>query len=481
VVYGIVLAGVGYLAVQVGFPLLGRPSVLLLALGYVVNYASLLLIPLSIGVAILRSRLWDIDLVINRTLVYAALTVSVIGIYVVIVGSLSVVLQEHGSLLVSLLATGVVALAFQPLRARLQHGANRLLYGQRDEPYAVLAILGHRLDAALAPEAVLPTIVETVAQALKLPYAAILLKDGDTFTCAASYGAPAGEPLRLPLVYQGATVGALELSPRAPSEAFTRADLRLLEDLAHQAGSAAHAQRLTADLQRLTSDLQHARERLVTAREEERRRLRRDLHDGLGSALAALNFRAGAIRRLLASDLAAADALVVEQRDGLRNAIADIRRLVYGLRPPALDELGLVAAIRERATHFSSATMAEPQDADGLRVTVTAPDSLPALPAAVEVAAYRIVQEALTNVARHAQARTCAVRLALDASARPDETAALTVEVVDDGVGLPPVLRDGVGLRSMRERAEELGGTFASETVSGGGTRVIALLPLAGG
>jgi signal transduction histidine kinase len=480
VVYGIVLAGVGFLTVQVGFPLLSQPSVLLLGVGYVVNYVSLLLIPLSISAAILRSHLWDIDLVISRTLVYVALTISVVGLYVVIVGSLSAAFQTRGSLVISLLATGVVTLAFQPLRERIQHAANRLLYGQRDEPYAVLTTLGQRLEVTLAPDAVLPIIVETVAQSLKLPYAAILLKDGDTFTCAAMYGSAAGETVRIPLLYQAATVGMLELSPRAPGEALSRADLRLLEDLAPQAGVAAHAQLLTTHLQRLTRDLQQARERLVTAREEERRRLRRDLHDGLGSALAALNFRAGAIRRLLASDPTAADALVVEQRDGLRTAISDIRRLVYALRPPALDELGLVAAIRERAVHFSSAVVAESEEAGGLHLTVEAPDALPALPAAVEVAAYRIVQEALANVAHHAQARTCSVRLSLPPPASANESECLILEVVDDGVGLPPALvrEKGVGMQSMRERAEELGGVLVIEGAPGGGTRVTARLPL---
>jgi signal transduction histidine kinase len=477
VVYGAVVAGVGYLCVQTIFPLLGAVPVALLWAGYAINYGCLLVIPGSIGVAILRSHLWDIDLVINRTLVYGTLTVSVIGLYVLIVGSLSAAFQTRGNLVVSLLATGVVAMAFQPLRDRLQRGVNTLLYGQRDDPYAVLSQLGQRLEATLAPETVLPTIVETVAQALKLPHAAILLKEGTQFVSAAAYGDPAGQPLQLPLVYQAETVGQLMLSPRTAGEAWSPADRRLLEDLGHQAGVAAHTVRLAADLQRLTSDLQRARERLVVAREEERRRLRRDLHDGLGSALAALNFRAGAIRSLLVSDPAAADALVVEQRDGIRAAIADIRRLVYELRPPALDELGLVAAIRERATHFSGAAVAEPAETDSLRVTVEAPDQLPPLPAAVEVAAYRIVQEALANVAGHAHARTCAVRLALAPSASTEADYALDVEITDDGVGLPAEQRMGVGMLSMRERAEELGGTCVIEGADGG-TRVRARLPL---
>ena len=197
------------------------------------------------------------------------------------VGALGALFQARGNLGISLLATGLVAVLFQPLRSRLQRGVNRLMYGERDDPYAVTSRLGRRLEATLAPEAVLPTVVETIAQALKLPYAAILLKEGEGFRTAAAYGSPRGEPETLPLVYQREEIGRLVLSPRAPGEGFSDADRGLLEDLARQAEVAVHAVRLTADLQR-------SRERLVATREEERRRLRRDLHDGLGAQLAGL-------------------------------------------------------------------------------------------------------------------------------------------------------------------------------------------------
>src|SRR5215210_9149788 len=204
------------------------------------------------------------------------------------------------------------------------------MYGERDDPYAVVSRLGERLEATLAPNAVLPTIVETVREALKLPHAAIALMENGGPKVAASVGEPVEKPLRLPLTYQGEPVGELLLGPRGPNETFGSADRRLLEGLARQAGVAAYAVRLTTDLQR-------SRERLVAAREEERRRLRRDLHDGLGAQLAGLNVQAGTIRRLIPRDPIAADELVVELRAQLRGAIADIRRLVYDLRPPALD------------------------------------------------------------------------------------------------------------------------------------------------
>ncbi len=421
-----------------------------------------LFLPLSFGFAMLRYRLWDIDIIINRTLVYGTLTAIIVGVYVLVVGILSTLLHAFGNVLFSLLATGLIAVLFQPLRTRLQRMINRLMYGERDDPYIVLSRLGHRLETTLIPEAVLPMIVETVAQALKLPYAALALKQGDAFSVTASYGLPQDKPFILPLVYHSETIGQLLLGPRAIGDSFTAADRRLLEDIARQAAVAVHAVRLTADLQR-------SREHLVTTREEERRRLRRDLHDGLGATLAALHLQAGAIRTLMQRDLPAADAELVELQTEIRSAIADIRRLVYALRPPTLDELGLVGAIRQYAAQYD--LEGAPTESDGcLRIAVKAPEHLPALPAAVEVAAYRIVQEAVTNVARHAHARTCTVRLAI--------TDAFQVEISDDGVGFPAESRAGVGLLSMRERAAESGGSCLVESVPGLGTRILVHLPL---
>src|SRR5579859_1238159 len=269
---------------------------------YVSDLGSLLF-PIAFAIAIMRYRLWDIDAIINRTLVYGALTASVVGIYILVVGYLGALFRAGSNLLISLLATGVVAVLFQPLRALLQRSVNRLLYGQRDEPYSVITRLSQRLEATLAPDAVLPTIVETVAQSFNLPYAAILLKHDDEFALAASHGNQKGEPLVLPLIYQRETIGKLLLAPRAPGEAFTLADLRLLNELTRQVSLAAHAIRLTSDLQHSNEHLQAARAHLVSTREEERRRLRRDLHDGLGPTLAALTLRVGAARKLLMRDL----------------------------------------------------------------------------------------------------------------------------------------------------------------------------------
>jgi signal transduction histidine kinase len=427
----------------------------LVFISYLGVYAALA-VPIFTYVAILRYRLYDIDLIINRTLVYGALSACVVGIYVLAVVALGALFQAQGNVAVSLLATGLVATLFQPLRGRLQRGVNRLLYGERDDPYAVISRLGKRLEATLAPESVLPTIAETIAQALKLPYAAILLKEGEGFRTAAAHGSPRGEPETLPLVYQREEIGHLVLSPRAPGEAFSAVDHSLLEDLARQAEVAVHAVKLT-------TDLQHSRERLVATREEERRRLRRDLHEGLGAQLAGLNVQAGALRRLIPHDPDAAEEVVVELREELRSAISDIRRLVYDLRPPALDDLGLVEAMRQLAERYASK--------DGpLHIVVEAPEDLPDLPAAVEVSVYRIAQEALTNVVRHAKAQSCLVRLVVNDY--------VELEIVDDGVGIPSGRSAGVGLSSMHERAEELGGSCVVDSTREGGTRIIARLPL---
>lgn len=419
-----------------------------------------LFFPLSIGIAILRYRLWDIDFIINRTLVYGTLTASVIGLYLLLVVSLGTLLQARGNFLISLVSTGVIAVLFQPLRIRLQRGVNRLMFGERDNPYTVISRLGQRLEATLMPEAVLPTIVETVALALKLPYVAITLKRQGELVPEASYGSPMEQLTRLPLVYQNEQVGELLLAPRTPGESFTSADRRLLDDLARQAGVAVHAVRLTQELKRLTQDLQHARERLISAREEERRRLRRDLHDGLGPQLSSQTLLLTSVQMLLRQDPDEAEAILKSAIAQSQEAISDIRRLVYALRPPALDDLGLIAAIEEQLTQ---------NRASGIAFSFDAPEQLSPLPAAVEVACYRIVQEAITNVVRHAYARNCIVHLKCEEQ--------LTIEVIDDGQGLPPAYRCGVGLTSMRERAEELGGSWLIEPVSGQGTRVQACIP----
>ena len=264
------------------------------------------------------------------------------------------------------------------------------------------------------------------------------------------------EGQRLSLAHQGEVVGELRVWT-ARGDELRPDDLRLLQDLGPQLGVAIEAVRLRRDLQR-------ARERLVSALEDERRRLRHDLHDGLGPTLTAITLRADAASNLLAKDPARSLELLAELRGAAGDAIAEVRQLVHGLRPMALDELGLVGAIREQGIGFDRAGMAGPD------VVIDEGLGLPPLPAAVEVAAYRIATEAITNAIRHAGARHCRVQIVANT--------ALEVEVTDDGHGWDGRLIPGVGIQSMRERAADLGGTLTIERVPGGGTSVLARLPL---
>ena len=296
-----------------------------------------------------------------------------------------------------------------------------------------------------------------VADALRVPYVIVELEPDGPHVEAGHRPRWLTDDLLVdwPLVDRGERIGRLRVAPRTPSDPLSRADRRLLDDLARRVGAAARELGLRQDLQR-------SRERLVLAREEERRRLRRALHDEVGPAIAGLGLRTEAARRLVQTDPSgAADALVVV-RDGTQGLVDDIRRLAYDLRPPALDELGLAGALQQHARAVPSLT-----------VTVTAAD-LGALPAAVEAAAYRIAIEAVTNAARHAAAHACLVRLGT-------EDGHLQVRVADDGRGLAPDVHPGVGMSSMRERAAELGGSLRIESRAGGGTIVTASLPIGEG
>ena len=421
---------------------------------YLLTVAAL---PIAAGVAILRYGLYGIDRLINRTLVYLGLSGAVVAIWLVIVVGTGAVL--FGDLGASLLAVVVVTLLFNPLRTRLQRAVDRLFYGDRRDPYRVIAGLGERLQSTLVPAEVLPAIVNTLPTSLNVSYAAITwsLPSGERQTVAA--GTPTDQAERIPLVYQAEQLGELLIAlPQGGS--FSAVELHLLTDLASQIAVAVHAVRLTGDLQQ-------SRERIVVAREEERRTLRRDLHDGLGPTLASLTLRLEAARDRAEDE--ETRALLAELAERSRRTVTDIRRVIYGLRPPALDDLGLVSAIREAAAQHG------PADGNGLSVEVDAPDKLPDLPAAVETAAYHICVEAMTNVARHAVANRCSVRLSVDAKGR-----VLRLEIDDDGVGLDEQRTFGVGLRSMRERAEELGGQLSVQSRSSGGTLVVASLPLRG-
>jgi signal transduction histidine kinase len=396
---------------------------------------SLTFLPISLTIAVLRYRLYDIDILINRTLVYGALTIVTMGIYVFIVGYLGKLFQESAQTYLAFLATGLVALLFQPLRGRLQAGVNRLMFGERDDPVAILGSLSKRLEGATDLDAILPGIVDTVGQALKLPFVAIEVSNGQAAKLVAEYGEMHGSIERLPLIYQSMSVGQLLFARRSPNESFNESEYKLLRNISRHTGAAVHEVKLAADLRR-------SRQLLVTAREEERRRLRRDLHDGLGPTLAGATLRIDIARNLLLSNPRQAESVLVETKGQIQDTIGDIRSIVYALRPPALDEMGLENAVR---------SFVDQQRIGGLKITIIYSDQLSALPAAVEVAAYRITIEAITNVIRHAQASNAVISFS-------PEHDNLSVEILDDGLGLPEPMQVGAGIKSMREWAEELGG-----------------------
>lgn len=322
-------------------------------------------------------------------------------------------------------------------------------------PAFVMTQLGRRLASAIPGDDAAPLLVRSIGEALDDGRVALTLTSPSGVSgVVAEYGqAPAHgrEVLRVPIVYDDAPLGQLEV---VTSRRIPERDRQLINQVTQQAAVALRAAALTDELRR-------ARERLVATREEERRRLHRDLHDGLGPTMASLSQRLQLLERMLRDDPEQARRLLDGCAEQTRAAIADLRRVVYALRPPALDELGLAGAIEEACRRFG--------EADGLRIDVAA-GGLPPLPAGVEVAAYRIATEAVNNVVRHAGAATCRVRLALD-----DHSLMLTV--VDDGSGVPDRASGG-GLSTMRERAEELGGSLSVGANSPRGTVISTRLPI---
>ena len=442
-------------AIAAGLPILAAP--LAFVPGIPVDPFSILVLPLpvSIGFAVLARRLYDLRTAANRTAVWTLLSAVVAGIYALVVTAVGGVLDLGTAAWLPAVAVGVVAVSFAPLRDVLQRGVDRVLFGRWQEPYEVLARLGQRLEATADVDRVLQESTTELA-ALGLRRVRIENAHGQVLAAATDDPGPVGkepdaaEPDEIALLVYGERVGTLRFEH--PVTPLRPADRRLLEDLAVHLGGVLHDHRLTQDLQR-------ALERVVLAREEERRRLRRDLHDGLGPALAGHLLRLDVIGRELDRDSRAAE-LVRALREELRATVLDVRRVVEGLRPPALDELGLPAAVEQAVQRLTGGA--------GLRVDVhVAP--LPALPAAAEVAAFRIVTEAVTNVVRHAQASWCRVTL---------ETCpgVLRLVVEDDGVGIGSPRSTGNGMHTMRERAEEMRGELS--VTSGEGTRVTAELPV---
>ncbi|MEV0384318.1 sensor histidine kinase [Nonomuraea sp. NPDC050643] len=407
-------------------------------------------IPFTIAFAVMRYRLFGIDTVISRAFVAVGVVVVVSAVYFG-AGTLSSLVVSGYDQVAGVAAALFAGAFFQPLRRALQRAVDRLLYGAVGDP----GLLAERLTQAVRrgdPAKALTSVVNVLRDGLAVEGVAVEVIDGEPRYVES--GRVGGDAREVPLVWHGARVGRLLVGPPGQRRFPAAHNERVLATLTPYAADVAHAVRMAADLQR-------SRERILTTREEERRRLRRDLHDGLGQTLSAMAMTINMARLSLKNSPNAADELLRELHAGMSAVTGDIRELVYGLRPPALDDLGLASAVRDLAGRSSPDTVIE-VEVEGL---------LSELPAAVEVAVYRIVQEALTNIRRHAQASRARIVL-------QREQSVLRLLISDDGKGLPDAHRAGVGLGSMRERAAELGGICVVTGEPGAGTRVEVMLPL---
>lgn len=403
------------------------------------------LLGISITVAVLRRRLGGLDVVLHHSFVYAVLTALIALGYVGAVALLARVglaLPPFGQGVL----TAVIALAMLPVRGRLQRGVATALYGDRSNPYAAVRRLDAQLSGSTTLAEALDGVARTTTSALRVPWAAV-----EVAGHWAEHGnRPPGTAVAVRSTAEGAGHPMTMSVACPPGRRLTGEDEVLLDDLARQGGR-------TATALLLAEALLASRQQLVTAREEERARLRRDLHDELGPTLAGLVMQLAGLRELLQESPELAATRVARLEEAAGSALEDVRRVSRALRPPSLDELGLDGALHEHAARL------------GLTASSTS-TSLPDLPPAVEVAAYRIGAEALTNIARHAHTTRADVAVRVDRGG-------LCLTVTDDGVGWGGE-GIGVGVLAMRERAEELGGWLDIESVRGAGTAVRVTLPL---
>lgn len=479
VVYGAAFSFLGFFIISGFIVMLPQQTPVSYLSLNIMLHAFVSVVPLTLSFAILRHRLWDIDPLVNRTVLYGALSLSILVIYSVTVTYLANLFQTKGNFFISLAATSIVAVLFGPLKDRLQKIVNRLMKGKHDDPYSILVGLGNRLIEPIAPEEMLRVVTETVRDALRLPYVGIWIGVNGREKEAASSGTVKYDLHAFPILLGGETLGTLILSSRSENEAFTAEDRKLIEVMIRQAAPIVRNVTMTLGMKLLALDVQESREKLVLAREEERRQIRRNLHDELAPRLLSLSFNVAAAQQHMAKNPATAYELLDKLRGTIRSTVDDIRSMVHDMRPPALDEFGLVGSLKARIHDIEKAQeqlTSTVSHSEILAIRLIAPPELPILPAAVEVAAYRIVTESLVNVVRHAKAAACMVRVEVTGSQE------LVIEVTDDGAGLPDRIisfgKGGIGLTSIRERAAELGGTCLFEKLAEGGTRIRAVLPL---
>jgi signal transduction histidine kinase len=416
-------------------------------------------VPLLLVTALLlavRHRLGALDVASHRFLEWVLLAFGVVLTYSCLVAGLGELVGANGPTWLLVASTGVIALLAEPARRIITRVVDHVVYGTRDDPLALVRDVMQRVTSSVDVDALLPELAETIAVSMRLEQVAIDVFIDGAPARLGSWGTPSNGSAELPLHHGGDIVGILTVG-WAPGSSLRRRDRLTLDDVA------AHLSVAVSWVQ-LTSALRRTNVAIASSREEERRRLRRDLHDGVGPALTGISLGIRTAIRQLERDGSMADRrgpneLLHRIADEIDNSLVDVKRIVRDLRPTALDDQTLTAALTEFTRRF-----------DGIvAIHLDLPEGDVPLPAAVEIASYRIATEAVTNVVRHAHARNCWIRLA---TAGPVE-----IDVSDDGVGLGPHPPPGLGLVAMKERALELGGAFAVYPNHPRGTRVHVAIP----
>jgi signal transduction histidine kinase len=442
-----------------------------------VSIIGILAVPFGAGVAVLKYRLYDIDVVISRTLVYGSLAAFITAVYVGIAVGIGTLVGSGGkpNLGLSILATAIVAVGFQPLREHMQRFANRLVYGKRATPYEVLSQFSERVAESYASDEVLPRMARVLAEGTGADLAEVWLRSGDVLRRAAVFPLESSLPgpvqldgAQAPTIphadrtvevrHQSELLGALTVTKRR-GESLTPIEIKLMDDLAHQAGLVLKNVGLTADLQARLGDLRASRQRLVAAQDDERRRLERNLHDGAQQHLVALKVKLGLVEMLATRDPEKAQATIVALKRDADEALETLRDLARGIYPPLLADRGLAAALQSQA---GKATLPVHVDAYGVG----------RYPQETEAALYFCTLEALQNVQKYAAASAATVRLREDGKQ-------LSVEVADDGRGFDVnAVTRGAGLTNMEDRLDALGGTLQIESTLGVGTTLRATVPV---
>ncbi len=446
-----------------------------LAVLQTISVFSFALIPVAIGVAVLRYRLFEIDVVINRALLFGALAIFITAAYAAIVVGVGALAGSRSDPVLSAIAAAAVALAFQPIRRRAQRLADRLVYGKRATPYEVLSEFSDRVGNAYANEELLPRMASVLAGGTGALRTDVWIRFDDALRPAASWPADApavpsvpveeaeaaaATSLRVPVRHQGELLGALSIEKK-PGDAVTPVEEKLVNDLAAQAGLVIRNVALTEQLLDHIEQLRASRQRLVQAQDEERRRLERNLHDGAQQQLVALSVKLRLADGLVERDAAKAREVLAGLQTDATDAIENLRDLARGIYPPLLADKGLIAALNSQARKAAIPTE-------------VVEDGIARYPQDVEATIYFCALEALNNAAKYSGASRAEVRLA-------QEDGSVTFAVTDDGAGFDKKeIGYGTGLRGMADRIDAVNGTLAVRSAPGQGTTVSGRIPSEG-